>query len=128
MLERALIKSLESSHKEALESAKEGAELGRDLRGSFELTKTLTRDDLKKLERLEKLTRKIRNKAGGSDDDVILEKPPENLDSALTRLADLSADLLEGLEKTSRHVVSTDVIDRANEALELIKHVRRFGR
>lgn len=126
MLERAAIKYDEREHKEALERAKEGARLGDELRADFERTKSLTPDALKKLERIEKTARHIRKRAGGSDSDDVLNDPPNNLETALPRLAEVAEELNKSVAKTSRHVVSTNVIDRSNELIELIRLVRTF--
>lgn len=126
MLERAAIKYDEQEHKESLERAKEGARLGVELRSDYERNKTMSREDLKKLERLEKIARSIRKRAGGSDGEQGLENPPRNLETALPRLATLAEELNKNVSKTSRHVVSTAVIDRSNELIELVRLVRTF--
>lgn len=127
LLDRAVIRSEEASHRESLERAKEGAQLGAELRETFKNQKSLSREALKKLERLEKLARGIRSRAGGSDDDDILENPPSDLEAALARLAELSAELRKHVEKTSRHVVSTAVIEQSNELIELVRFIRTFA-
>ena len=81
-------------------------------------------DDLKKLERLEKLARKIRGTAGGSDGDKELPDAPGVIGGALSRLAKLSGDLKKSVSKTSRFVISAAVIERSNELIELIRHIR----
>lgn len=128
MLNRAAIRHEESNHKEALERARENAELGSQLLRSFEQSKALSRDDLKKLERMEKLARSIRGRVGGSDDEDILENPPRDLKAGITRLAELAEELRKSVEKTSRHVVSASVIERSNEMIELIRSLRGFLR
>lgn len=124
MLDRAAIKFDEQEHKDTLERAREGAQLGVELRADFEQNKTLTREDWKKIERLEKIARRIRSRAGGSDDESPLEDPPRNLESAIPRLAKVAEELQKGVEKTTRHVVSAAVIERSNELIELIRYVR----
>lgn len=126
MIERAAIKFEEEAHRENLERARENAQLGVELRASFESHKALGREDLKKLARMEKLARSIRGRIGGSDGDVALENPPRDLSAALPRLAELSEELKKSVEKTSRHVVSTAVIERSNELIELLRHIRSF--
>src|SRR5829696_2128483 len=60
MLRRAEIRHEEATHKEMVERASEAAQIGDDLLSSYKKNRALTREDLKKLERLEKLARKIR--------------------------------------------------------------------
>ena len=124
MLRRAEIEREEESHKDMVVRADEAAHIGDELLASFKRNNTLTRDDLKRLERLEKLARKIRGGAGGSDDDEKLDDPPGQIESAVTRLAKLAGDLKESVAKTSRLVTSAKVIERSNEMIELIRHIR----
>lgn len=126
ILKRAEIRNEEESHREMVERAEETAQLGQDLRSTFEKYRTLNREDLKRLEKLEKLARKIRSGAGGSDDDEQLKDPPAQLDQAVARLAEVSGKLGENVRKTSRLVVSAAVIEGSNELIELIRHIRTF--
>lgn len=128
LIRRAEIRREEDSHREMVERAREGAQLGSQLRASFEKSKALGGEEFKMLDRLEKLARKIRGSAGGSDDEEPLQNPPSEVGSALNLLAELSVDLEKRVEKTSRHVTSASVIKRSNEVIELIRYVRRFAK
>jgi hypothetical protein len=83
---------------------------------------------MRRLDRLEKLTRKIRSETGGEDDETTLPKPPTDLDSAVVCVGKIAVSLGEQFKKTPRQVVSAAVIDEANVLLELIKLVRTFAR
>jgi len=124
MLRRAEIRREEEIHKEMVERADEAALIGEQLSASYKKNSSLTRDDLKRLERLEKLARKIRGSAGGSDDEEELSDPPGQIEGAVTRLAKLSCELKESVSKTSRLVISAAVIKHSNEMIELIRHIR----
>ena len=124
MLRRAEIRHEEQTHKEMVERADEAAQLGDEILASYKKYNSLTRDDLKKLERLEKLARKIRGTAGGSDDDKELRDPPGLIGGAVSRLAEISGALKKSVLKTSRLVISAAVIERSNEVIELIRHIR----
>jgi hypothetical protein len=124
MRARLEIERAEKLRRENLERAREVAQLGTELQDSFTSHKTLEHTELKKLERMEKLTRRIRSEAGGSDDEEPLKDAPSGLDVALTRIAELSGGLRKGVEKTPRLVISASVIEQANELLELISFVR----
>lgn len=126
MLARQSIKAAEKDFRENLERAREAAQLGAELRDAFEKNKAMGRVETRKLERLEKITRKIRSEAGGSDGDITLENPPSQIEPALSRLAEASEKLRQGVEKTSRHVISASVIEEANEVLELLRYIRGF--
>jgi hypothetical protein len=124
MLRRAEIRREEETHKDMVERADEVAQIGDELLASFKKNNSLTRDDQKRLERLEKLARKIRGGAGGSDDEEELNDPPSQIESAVTRLVKLTGDLKDSVSKTSRLVISANVIRRSNEMIELIRHIR----
>jgi hypothetical protein len=126
MLKRLDLKAAEKDHQENLERAREATQLGNEIRDAYLQNKALGRDEVKKLERLEKITRKIRSEAGGSDGDTVLENPPVQIEPALARLAETSDKLRNGVEKTPRQVISTSVIERANELLEIIRYIRTF--
>jgi hypothetical protein len=128
IIRRAEIKHEEESHKEMVDRADEAALIGEQLLNSFQKNKSLSKDDLKKLERVEKLARKIRGSTGGSDDEAPLENPPQQLEKALARLADVSAELNKSVQKTSRLVISATVINSSNELIELVKHIRSIQR
>jgi len=128
IISRAAIKHEEEQHKEMVERADEAALIGEQLLNSFRKNKAFDRDDLKKLERMEKLARKIRGGAGGSDDDEPLENPPQQLDAAVSRLSEVADKLNKSVQKTSRLVISAAVINSSNELIELIKHIRGIPR
>ncbi|MCA1593716.1 MAG: hypothetical protein LC754_13915 [Acidobacteria bacterium] len=123
---KAVVKREQSAHRELLERADEVVKLGEEIRSAFEHNKTLTREEWKKLDRMEKLTRKIRSGAGGSDDDELLKDSPHKLDIAVARLCELSGLIDKSIKKTSRLTVSATVIERSNELIELIKRIRTF--
>ncbi|MDT7780882.1 MAG: hypothetical protein QOC99_3394 [Acidobacteriota bacterium] len=126
MLRRAEIKHEEQSHQEMVERADEAAHIGDEILASYKKNHSLSHDDLKKLERLEKLARKIRGSTGGSDDDASLQDPPGKIEEAVKRLAELSDALKKSVEKTSRLVISAAVIEHSNELIELIRHIRNI--
>jgi hypothetical protein len=126
ILKRAEIRNEEENHKEMVERADETVQLGQELRSAFGKYKSLNREDLKRLERMEKLARKIRGGAGGDDDKEALKDPPSQLEQAVARIAEVSEKLGESVRKSSRLVVSGAVIERSNELIELVRHVRSF--
>ncbi|HUQ32829.1 MAG TPA: hypothetical protein VM095_11990, partial [Pyrinomonadaceae bacterium] len=124
MMARRDVRAAEKDHEENVERAREAAQLSTEIRDSFLHNKSFSRTEEKKLERLEKITRKIRSEAGGSDGDEALENPPAQIEPALARLAEISDKMRNGVEKTPRQVISTSVIRQANELLELIRYIR----
>jgi hypothetical protein len=128
MMARHEVNTAEKDHKENLERAREAAQLSTEIRDSFLHNKAFGRTEEKKLERLEKLTRKIRSEAGGSDGEVTIEAVPSQMGPALARLAEISDKMRKVVEKTPRQVISASVIERANELLEIIRYVKNFTR
>jgi len=124
ILQRAQIKHEEDTHKEMVERAGEMAHIGDEILNSFEHSKSLSRDDLKKLDRMEKLARKIRSNAGASDDEGDLQESPGHIEDAVKRLAEIADTLKKNVEKTSRLVISASVIKNSNELIGLIRRIK----
>lgn len=126
MLKEIEIKRAEGTHKQNIERAKESAQLSAELRDTYEQHKALDPAGLKKLGRMEKLTRQLRGAAGGGDGEAQLKDPPADLVATLARMAELADELRKCVEKTPRQVVSVSVIAQTNELLELIRHARNL--
>ena len=118
------IKYAEKERLENLDRAREAAQLGSELYKSYSSNRSFSQTEKKKLDRLEKVTRKIRSQAGGSDGDETDDQMPTQLDSAFKRLSEATDEMRKGVEKTPRQVVSANVIERANEILDIIRFVR----
>lgn len=128
MVKEMILKREENDYKEHISRAKENAQLAVELQGAFARQKTLQGTDLKKLVRMEKLSRQIRSGAGGEENKDELKEAPEKVEAALERLVKLSAELQKKVESTPRQVVSAAIIKRANEVVELVKHIRTLYR
>jgi len=128
MRAKRAIKYAEKEYRENIDRAREVSTLALQLQQAFKTTKSIDREAAKKLERLEKLTKKLRSEAGGADDEDTLQKPPADVGSAISRIAEVSASLSEEVQKTPRQVVSACIIDQANVLLELIRIVRTLTR
>jgi hypothetical protein len=111
-----------------LKRAREIAEIGKELQETLKDKSIVDRNSLKKVERLEKLTKKIRSEAGGDDEDVTIDNKPSDLCGTVTKIAEASASLSKNVHETPRQVVSASVIGEANVLLELLKMVRSFVR
>ena len=122
------IKIAEKEHQENLDRAREIGQLGKELRDSLKDKTSIERECLKKVDRLEKLTRKVRGEAGGDDEEVSITKRPTDIASATKQIAEVSESLSKDVQNTPRQVVSVSVIGRANVLLELIKMLRAFAR
>jgi len=123
---RLAIKADQKHHEETLERAREASELGSQLLDAYKTTKSIGGEENKKLDRLEKLVKRIRNDAGGLNNEEETKEAPNTLEAAMRRLADLTTELRKDVEKTPRHVISTVVIDRANDVIGLIQRLRKL--
>ena len=128
MRDRHEIELLERERRENLERAREAAQIGAQIRESFSHSRTLNRDDLKKLDRLEKLAHRILSEAGGSSVDQPEQEIPTQLETAVNRVAELSEEIRKTVEKTPRRVVSAGVIESSNKLLIVIRRVRELSR
>jgi len=123
---KMLLKEEKKKYDENLARAKEVSDLASQLCHAYDSRKSFNAEDGKKLERLEKLTKRIRNEAGGS------ESEPDNetkdisarMEETLKHLAEVAEDLNKLVEKTPRNVVSAAVIDQANRLIVITQHLR----
>jgi hypothetical protein len=121
------IKMAEKEHEENLNRAREISDIAKQLQVSFKAKLSLDRDDNKKLDRLEKLTKKIRGEAGGESEEVEIVDRPTDTQKAITQIVGKAEVLSDSVKKTPRQVVSASVIDSANVLLELIRIARSFN-
>jgi len=124
---KRMIKMAEKDHQENLDRAKEIQQLGKELKESLQGKSAIDRDNVKKIERLEKLTKKVRGEAGGESEELSIVNPPRNLSEAACQIGEKSEALSKEVQNTPRQVVSASVISSANILLELIKIARTFG-
>lgn len=122
------IKLAEKEHEENLKRAREIDQLGKELQEGLKGKNKLDRSFIKKIERLEKLTKKVRGEMGGEDEEVDIINRPTDIASAAERIAEASESLSKNVINTPRQVVSASVIGNANVLLELIKLIRGFDR
>jgi len=124
---KRMIKMAEKDHQENLDRAKEIQQIGKELKESLQGKSALDRDNLKKIDRLEKLTKKVRGEAGGESEDISIVNPPKDLPDAVCQIGEKSEALSKEVQNTPRQVVSASVISSANILLELIKIARTFS-
>ncbi len=130
MRAKADLKEQKKRYDENLARAREVSELATQVSEHYDKQRAFNSDDAKRLERMEKLTKRIRNEAGGSDSDTdadVKDIPPE-MQMLAKRVAELADELQKMVEKTPRNVVSASVIDQANKLLGLVQHLRDVSR
>ena len=121
---RLILKKEKKEYEEHVERAQEARDLAAELQKTYEIAHSFNAADYKKLERLEKLTRRVRNEVGGSNTDADPKELPRTQDEAVSLLADMAKELCDEVEKTPRRVVSASIIDQANKLIALIQFVR----
>jgi hypothetical protein len=121
-------------YEELLQRSEEAVKISEELEKSFVNSNQLSSEDQKKLERLEKLVKKIRGELGGDDDDGEVEMPekdkpekPSTMVSAFKTLQTNAAQLLGEIKKSTRYSVSVVAIQMSNALLKLVKFIR-FGK
>jgi len=123
------LKDEKKKYDEHVARAKEVSQLASQLATSFENHKSFLTEDGKKLERLEKLVKRIRNEAGGGENDDDAGKDiPAGMDQLVKKVSSMADDLEKQVEGTPRNVVSAAVIDQANKLLGMIQHIRGTAR
>lgn len=121
---RLILKKEKKEHEEHVERARDAADLAAELEKTYETNRVFNAADYKKLERLEKLTRRVRNDVGGSQTDGDPKDLPRSIEEAVPMLATMAKELFEEVENTPRRVVSASIIDRANKLISVIQFVR----
>lgn len=121
---RMMLKKEKKDYEEHVERAHEARDLAAELQKTYETARSFNAADYKKLERLEKLTRRIRNEVGGSQTDADPKELPKTHDEAVSQLAEMANELCDEVEKTPRRIVSASIINQANKLIALIQYVR----
>ena len=124
MRARQVLKAEKKQYDENVARAREASYLASELVKTYEQKKSFNSEDAKKFERLEKLTKKIRSEAGGSESEPDVKDIPGVIEAAVKQVGEMADDLCKMVEKTPRHVISAAVIDQANKLLGLLQHVR----
>jgi hypothetical protein len=121
---RLILKAEKKEYEEHVARAKEASDLAAELKTSYTANNVLNAADQKKLERLEKLTKRIRNEVGGSEMDADPKDLPNTVPDGINAMADMAKELYDEVEKTPRRVVSACLIEQANKLLTVIQFVR----
>ncbi|NNE98061.1 MAG: hypothetical protein HKN25_03470 [Pyrinomonadaceae bacterium] len=119
------IEDEKKEHARLLKRSEEVAELSEEIQTSYVKNKSLTSTDRKKLDRVERLLKKIRRELrAGKDKDADREKKPNSMNDALSNLRENTLKLYEEVKKTSRHSISVVAIQSSNAVWKLVKFIR----
>lgn len=109
-------------YEDLINRGEEAAKLSEELERSFAINNRLTPEDQKKLDRLEKTLKKIRNELGGDKDDEV--EKLSSTQNALKTLQSYTSNLVEELKKTTRYSVSATAIQTSNAILKIVQFIR----
>ena len=132
-LAKQRIEREKKDYEELLQKSEEAVKLSDELEKSFSNLNQISTDDQKKLDRLEKLVRKIRSELGGEDDgeqdldEKAKNDKPLTLVSAFKTLQSSASQLFEEIKKSTPYSVSVIAIQTSNALLKLVKFLR-FGK
>jgi hypothetical protein len=117
------LKEEKKDFEELLKRGNEAEKLAEELSKNFQVTQKFTPEDAQKLERLEKLVKKIRTEVGAEDEDEDSDKPKDVVD-AIKMLSENAENLVKELKKTTRHSISVVLVETSNTMLKLVKFLR----
>lgn len=138
-LDKQRIEREKKDYQEMIERGEEALKISDELEKSVAQTSKLSSQDQAKLERLEKIVKKIRKELGGDDDgeksavvpestneETELDEKPSTVMSAIKKLQSNAAKLVEELKKTSRFSISAIAIQSSNALLKIVKFVQFY--
>lgn len=131
-LAKQRIEKEKKDHEELVKRTEEAVKLSQELEKSFTDANQLSSEDLKKLERLEKLVKKIRTELGADDETGEEEKADDNprpstMVGAFKTLQTNAVKLFDEIKKSTRYSISVIAIQSSNALLKIVKFIR-FGR
>jgi predicted transcriptional regulator len=118
------LKAEKKDYEELLKRGDEAEKLVEELTKTYGETNQLTKADTVKLERLEKLVKKIRSEIGAEDDNEPDENKPKDLVDAIKLLGENAANLVGELKKSTRHSISVVLVETSNTLLRIVKFIR----
>lgn len=127
-LKKYEIERNKKEHEKMLQNGEEALRLSEELAASFEKTNQLTAKDAEKLERIEKLVKKIRKEIGADDEEEESEVNPSTLESAIKALRKTTVGLLDELKKTTRYSISVVAIQSSNSLLDIVRLLKFWKR
>ncbi len=127
------IQKEKEEHDELLQRGEEALKLSEEIEKSVTQTNKVTSADREKLDRLEKIVKKIRKDLGGDDDDNAESNKliddadkdkPSTIVSAINKLQSTATKLFDELKKTTRFSISAVAIQSSNSLLKIVKFIR----
>lgn len=127
MLYKMQIEKEKKDFQEMLDRGEQVDKLTAEVAKSVEAHGSLTEDDKRRIDDVEKLVKKIRGELGGSDDDdTDADAKPKDVVSGVKYLRDSTTKLVAELKQSSRFTVSAAAIEASNTVLKGARFLR-FG-
>jgi len=127
-LAKSRIEREKKDYQKLLQNGEEAVKLSESLKNTFTESNQFSAEDRKKLDRLEKLAKKIRRELGANEsDEADDDEKPSSMLNAFNILQTSTGRLVEELKKTTRYSVSVVAIQSSNAFLKVIKFIR-FGK
>lgn len=123
-LKKGELDQLKKEHEEMLENGQEAVKLSEEVEKAFNKNNKLSSADVEKLERIEKLLKKIRKELGGDDEDDETEDKPSSIKNAIETMKESAANLYDELKKTSRYSISVVAIQSSNSLINIVRFIR----
>ncbi len=128
MVQKQRAAKLRKEHEEMLKRGEEAMELVGQLDRSLESGGKLTKPDIEKLDRLEKLASRIRKDLGGGSDGTdrfeAEEKPPADVRQGFIALKESTEKLVKELNRTTRFTISATAIQTSNAVIKFARFLR----
>lgn len=123
-LAKKRIQTEEKEYQELIAKVEEADSLSNQISASIQKGGKLSGEDLKKLDRLEKLINKIRGSLGAKDDNSDDETTDSFSPEDNKSIQELSGDLLTEIKKIGRHTISVIAVESTNSLLKLIRSLK----
>ena len=124
-LAKQRLKAEEKEYQELIKRSEEAFQISEELSKSYEENKKFSNEDLKKLEKLEKVVKRIRRDLGAEDEDEDENaSKPSTFISTLNSIKEKSSSLLSELKKTSRYSISVVAVESSNTIFKLVRFLR----
>lgn len=123
-LAKLRIEQEKKDFEELVQRTEEALELSKQLGDSTNQSQ-LSDADLKKLQRLEKLVKKIRNELGADDyDEEADETFPQTVTSAIAKLRSAASSLFDEIKSSTRYSISVAAVESSNMIMRLLKFIK----
>ncbi|CAN5861085.1 hypothetical protein BH24ACI1_BH24ACI1_15600 [soil metagenome] len=109
---------------ELIERSEEAVKIISELDKSYTINNQFSSEDKKKLDRLEKVVKKIRSEISRGNDDSEAEDKPLSILNALKTLKNNTFTLVDELKKTSRYSISVIAVESSNALLKAVRFLR----